>query len=93
VTYRQIRDELVFEADGKCVIDGSTEMVQAHHLLTRTCKRHREDRRNLLVVCGKCHARPVMIMKWLEENRPEQAAWVAQIRRQWLAGKKYDFEN
>ena len=74
------------ERAGECQACGSTERLQAHHVL------HRKQNPALLleendvaVLCARCHCRlhrgrEVEFWMWFEEKFPEKAAWL----RRWL---------
>lgn len=67
--------------DWKCVICGSTERVNAHHLIVRENHETKFDINNGLTLCPKhhffcrkvsAHNNPLGLWLWIEKNRPDQ---------------------
>lgn len=93
----QVWSKTVRERDGnKCVLCGeSPKALNAHHILPKEfypTLRHEEM--NGISVCPmKCHRREahwngVVFAIWLQENRPEQWAWVVANRKLRMEVKK-----
>lgn len=86
----EIWSKKVRDRDGnKCVLCGSTEHVQAHHLMPKKFwKNYRFELNNGVSLCCKCHS----FGKWsvhrgvgdyelfcfLQKNRPEQWDWYSE---------------
>jgi predicted restriction endonuclease len=76
----------VKDRDGrKCVICGSTQMLNAHHIIARENHETKFDLQNGLSLCPlhhffnrqlSAHNNPLGMFMWLEKNRPEQLAYV-----------------
>ena len=72
----------VKERDGfKCVICGSTERLNAHHIIVREQPSTKYDLMNGITLCPKhhffcrtisAHNNPIGFLLWLEKNRPKQ---------------------
>lgn len=65
-----------------CVICGSTERLNSHHLIPREIKEFKYDIDNGVTLCVKhhmfsrkisAHNNPIAFFKWLCEHRPVQA--------------------
>ena len=56
--------------------------VEAHHLISRGVKRFRRETMNGLAVCHECHEDRAMILRWLEQNRPEQWKWYCEHKNE-----------
>ncbi len=79
--------KLVFHyAQGKCIICGSTEFVQAHHMIPREILTSRHRLENGVMVCAKhhkynyilsAHKNPVRFYLWLMRNQPERWRWLS----------------
>jgi hypothetical protein len=76
----------VKDRDGRrCVICGSTERLNAHHIIVRENHETKFEVSNGLSLCPKhhffcrqvsAHNNPIGLFMWLEKNRPEQMAFV-----------------
>lgn len=74
--------DLVKDRDGrKCVICGSSERLNAHHIIVRENHETKFDVMNGLSLCPKhhffcrqvsAHNNPIGLFIWLEKNRTEQ---------------------
>ena len=69
----------------KCIICGSTEFLNSHHLLPRERKDTKLDITNGVTLCVShhmfsriisAHNHPIAFAMWLQENRPEQWEYV-----------------
>jgi hypothetical protein len=67
---------------GECAICGRTQNLEAHHIIHRHRRTTRTDPRNGILLCrehhrGKqsAHNSPRWFLEWLDEHRPEVAAW------------------
>jgi len=79
-TLVKLRDE------NKCMICGSTELINSHHLISRRVFRYRWDTNNGVSVCPKCHefslilsfhTSPWSTEEWMKNNRQDQySKWV-----------------
>lgn len=80
--WRKFSEEFRAKAGNKCAVCGSTERVQAHHLLEK--KSHPDllfEERDLICLCARHHfmthhGRHYELLAWLERNRPEQFSWL-----------------
>lgn len=68
-----------------CVICGSMDRLNAHHLIVRENKQTKLDLNNGLSLCPKhhffcrkisAHNNPIGLFLWLEKNRPEQLQYL-----------------
>ena len=72
----------VKERDGfQCVVCGSREKLNSHHLVPREIKLHRWDVDNGITLCIShhkfnrqisAHNNPMSFLVWLQEHRPQQ---------------------
>lgn len=71
----------VREKDGSCVICGSNERLNAHHLIPRQIKEFKHDLENGITLCPShhrfsfelsAHQNPIAFIMWLEKNKPEK---------------------
>lgn len=69
----------------KCVICGSKERLNAHHIIVRENHETKLDIQNGITICPKhhffcrqisAHNNPLGFFMWLENNRPEQLAYL-----------------
>lgn len=78
--------KLVFHlGDGKCMICGSQEFVQTHHLIPREMRSHRHIVINGINLCASHHKysfeisphkAPVAFFRWMISNQPERWNWL-----------------
>lgn len=76
--------EKALERDGhRCVLCGSQDRLQVHHIFPRKFHKNlQEDLDNLVVLCNRHHWRQhkdagcFELALWLMENRPEQWSYV-----------------
>ena len=82
-------------AGGLCAICGEPG-GQAHHLIGRSCKRHRHNPDNGLCLCPlhhrfdhrlSAHKAPLAFACWLAETLPEVWAWVQAHRNDYMTEK------
>jgi hypothetical protein len=66
--------------NNKCIICGSSEKLNAHHLIPREIKKFKYDLDNGVALCPKhhrfsfelsAHQNPIAFIMWLEKNHPE----------------------
>jgi hypothetical protein len=72
--------EIKNKFNNKCVICGSTEKLNAHHLIPRQIKKFKHDLENGICLCPKhhrfsfelsAHQNPIAFIMWLEKYKPE----------------------
>lgn len=66
----KLASEVVRKRDGRCLMCGATENLQAHHFIVTkgSSTKHRWDLHNLLTLCYSCHIHKVhstASLKWL----------------------------
>ncbi len=69
----------------RCEVCGSKDILECHHIVSRTNLWLRWETKNGLLVCRKYHERPAKILIWLQDNQPERYAW--------LMGKKNELHH
>lgn len=71
---------------GKCVICGTVEHINAHHLVPREILKYRHNPDNGITLCPSHHKygnilsphrNPVRFFLWLQKHMPEKWAWLA----------------
>lgn len=69
----------------KCVICGSTERLNSHHIIVRENHKTKFDLKNGITLCSKhhlfcrkisAHNNPIGFFVWLEKNRPYQFSYL-----------------
>jgi hypothetical protein len=80
--------ELVFRKQGgKCAICGSTEHINAHHMVPREVLLFRHNPQNGILLCPShhkysfllsAHRNPVRFALWLMANQPERWKWLSE---------------
>jgi hypothetical protein len=78
--------ELIFIiCGGKCIVCGSTEFIQAHHLIPREVLLFRHHTKNGICLCPSHHKysfllsphkNPVRFLLWLKHNDPSRWEWL-----------------
>ncbi len=73
--------------DGRCIVCGSVDFLQAHHLLPKYHYKHLQyELMNGVTVCPRCHQfgkdsfhqNGIASTLWLQANRQAQYNWVLQ---------------
>lgn len=86
----------LLERDEGCIVCGSTERLNAHHLIPKNFKKFRSDINNGVLLCASHHCSygykisphshgSMLFFIWLMDNRPDLIEWV---RENW--GGMYD---
>jgi hypothetical protein len=84
---RQTWSKAIRNRDKKCIICGSEESLNAHHILSyKLWKDIRYDLKNGITLCTKCHAKfgvngahettPWKFYLWIIDNRPDIVKYV-----------------
>lgn len=91
--------QAVIQRDKGCVICGSTERMNVHHIIPREVEKYFFDVNNLITLCIKhhkfgspksdlsAHKNAFPFYLWLQENRPEQYEYVKKISKELFLDK------
>ena len=86
---------------GKCEICGSTENLNAHHLISRGRIHLRHNPFNGICLCVGCHVynnelsahmAPLAFAAWLQENKPVLWQWAEENKNKPVGGPKPDYK-